>query len=149
MVMTSGTYTPRSSHGTIEMLLKLARADLAAERPEAALADDVVAHLAERVLGEHPRLAGRHLDDAGHLGHDRPGRQAVEQLVDDRGGLPHLLEAHPVAGEAVAVGVGPDLPVGLLPRQRRAAVAAQVPVDAARPAGWRPTGRSPAPRRRG
>ena len=120
MVMTSGTYTPFITHGTIETLLKLARADLAPERAEVALADDVVAHLAEGVLGRDPRLAGGHLDDAGDLGHDRPGGQPVEQLVDDLGGLPDLLEPDPVAGEAVAVRVGPDLPVDLVLRQRRA-----------------------------
>ena len=106
-------------------------ADLHPERAEVALADDVVAHLAERVLGRHPGLALGHLDDARHLGHDRAGRERVEQLVDDLRGLAGLLQAHPAAGEAVAVGVGPDLEVDLVVGQRQALVAAQVPVDAA------------------
>ena len=81
----------------------------------------------------HPRLAGRHLDDAGNLGLDGPGRQSVEQLIDDLGRLASLLQAYPVPSERVAVGVGPHLPVSVLPCQRIVLVASQVPVDAAGP----------------
>ncbi len=80
--MMSGTYTPRSSHGTIDTLVKLAERIFDAERAQVALADDVVAHRAERVLGGDVGLARGHLDDAGHLGHDRPARQPVAELVD-------------------------------------------------------------------
>ena len=138
----SGTYTPCSSHGTIETLLKRRRADLHPERAQVALGDDVVAHLAERVLGGDPGLALGHLDDAGHLGHDRPAGHAVEQLVDDLGGLAGLLEAHPVAGERVAVGVGPDLPVELVVGEAGAGRRGAGPSRRPRPGGWRPTGRS-------
>src|SRR5438477_2515047 len=69
---------PRQHRDVVEA----GRADLAAERPEPALAHDVEAHLAERVVGVHPRLAGRHLDDARDLGLDGPGREALEHLVD-------------------------------------------------------------------
>src|SRR5687768_3876933 len=70
---------PRQDRDVVEA----GRADLAAERPEATLRDHVVAHLAERVLGVHPRLARGHLDDAGHLGLDGSRGQPVEQLLDD------------------------------------------------------------------
>jgi hypothetical protein len=114
MVMTSGTYTPRQHPRHDRDVVEAGGADLHPERAEVALGHHVVAHLAERVLGGHPGLALGHLDDAGHLGHDRARRQAVEELVDDLGGLAGLLEADPEAGEAVAVGVGPDLPVDLV-----------------------------------
>ena len=140
--MTSGTYTPRSTHGAIEMLLNDAERIFTRNGPSVALAHDVVAHLAERVLGGDPRLALGHLDDARHLGHDRPARHARRAAGRRSGRLADLLQPHPVAGEAVAVGVGPDLPVDLVPGHRAALVAAQVPVDAAAPGGWRPTGRT-------
>src|SRR5687768_18174810 len=57
------------------------------------VADDVVAHLAERVLGVHPRFALGHAEAGGHLGHHRSGGQSVEELVDDLGCLTRLLEA--------------------------------------------------------
>ena len=72
--MTSGTYTPRSIHGRIETLLNDAERIFTRNGPGRALRDDVVAHLAERVLGVHPDLALGHLDDARHLRHDRAGR---------------------------------------------------------------------------
>ena len=62
------------------------------------------------------------------------GGQAVEQLVDDLGRLPDLLQPDPVAGEGVAVGVGPDLPVELASTPAgEALVAAEVAVDARGP----------------
>ena len=57
MVITSGTKTPRSSHGHDRHVAERRRADLAPEGAEATLGDHVVAHLAERVLGVDPRLA--------------------------------------------------------------------------------------------
>ena len=133
MVITSGTKTPRSSQGTIDTLLNEGVRILTAEGPEPALGDDVVPHLAEGVLGVDPGLAGGDLDDAGHLGLDRSGGQAVEELLDDPGRFADLLQADPVTGEGITVGMGPDLPVELLPGQRRHLVAAQVEVDARGP----------------
>ncbi len=130
--MTSGTYTPRSNQSQDRHVAERRGADLHAERAGRALRDDVVAHLAERVLGVHPDLALGHLDDARHLGHDRPGGQAVDELQHHARRLARLLQPHPVASERVAVGVRPDLPVELVVGEVRAAVAAQVPVDAAR-----------------
>ena len=130
--MTSGTYTPRQHPRQDRDVAERRRADLHAERPGRALRHDVVAHLAERVLGVDPDLALGHLDDARHLGHDRAARHLVEQLQHHARRLARLLEAHPVAGERVAVGVGPHLPVELVVGQVRIAVAAEVPVDAAR-----------------
>src|SRR5690348_16963555 len=83
---------PRQDRDVVERR----RADLAAERSEAALADEVVPHLAERVLGVDPRLTCGHLDDARHLGLDRTGGQPVEELVDDLRRLPHFLQPDPV-----------------------------------------------------
>ena len=113
----------------MEMLLKLAVRILTRNGPVCPPGDDVVAHLPEGVLGRHPGLALGHLDDAGHLGHDRPAGQGVEQLVDDLGGLARVLQPDPHPGEDVAVRVRPDLPVALVPGHRELLVAAEVPVD--------------------
>src|SRR5438067_12573780 len=64
---------PRQDRHVVER----GRADLAAERPQTTLAHDVVAHLAQRVVSVDPRLAGGNLDDAGDLGLDGAGGQAV------------------------------------------------------------------------
>ena len=85
----SGTYTPLQHPRHDRDVVEAGRADLDAERTEVALADDVVAHLAERVLGRHPRFALGHLDDARHLRHDRarPGcrRAAARRSWSPRG----------------------------------------------------------------
>src|SRR6187397_518902 len=75
-----GHVDPAHHPGHDADVVEAGRADLDPERAEVALADDVVAHLAERVLRRDPRLTGGHLDDARHLGHDRAGGQAVDQL---------------------------------------------------------------------
>ena len=62
----------------------------------------------------------------------RPRRDHVEQLQHHARRLAGLLEPHPVPGERVAVGVGPDLEVQLRVDEVRLAVAAQVPVHARR-----------------
>src|SRR4029079_3235295 len=114
------TQYPRNDRDVVEA----GRADLDAEWTEVAVADRVVAHLTERVLGADPRFTLGHLDDARHLGHDRAAGQPVEKLVDDLRGFPGLLQPNPAACETVAVGMGPHLPVDLVPRHRKGLVAA-------------------------
>src|SRR3954467_10679386 len=72
------------------------RADLHSERSGRTLADDVVAHLAERVLGVHPDLALGHLDDARDLRHDRAVGELIEELQDHARRFARLLQTYPV-----------------------------------------------------
>src|SRR5262249_51229376 len=104
-------------------------ADLAPEGAAGrAIADHVEAHLAEGVRGVDPGLALRDADTGGCLGPDGPGRETIEELLDDARRLAHLLLAHPVPGERVPVRVRPDLPVRLRPHERRRFVAPEVEV---------------------
>ena len=96
-------------------VVEAGRADLDPERGEVTLGHDVVAHLAERVLGGDVGLALGHLDDARHLGHDRPEGMPSSSCST-------MLQASRTSwrrtqkrAERVAVGVGPDLPVDLVP----------------------------------
>src|SRR5207302_5298328 len=52
-----------------------------------------------------------------------------EQLLDNLRRFPHLLQADPVAGKGVTVGMGPDLPVDVLPGQGGWLVSTEVKVD--------------------
>ena len=116
MATASAIFVPRSSLGKICRLTEAGVAELEPVRVPRAVAHDVGAVLAARVLLRRVAGAGRRRDDvrrAQRAELHRTGRQQVERLQHDLGRLADLVDAHLVAVEHVAVLAQADLEVEL------------------------------------